>query len=79
MFTGRNDAWTMPHLSFNVSRVDTLKAVLDVDNSEFVTISELNTFSLSRPPGYRFVEFVYLSQAVLIIIAVFPSGLHTGQ
>jgi hypothetical protein len=46
-----DDSWALEYLT--ILRVQPLLEAMDGDSSSYVTIPEINTFTMSRPPGWR--------------------------
>jgi hypothetical protein len=49
-----DDAWALAHL--NVIKLQPISEAFDDDASGFITVAEVNTFTTSRPPGWRYVD-----------------------
>jgi hypothetical protein len=52
----RDDKWALAYL--NVVRLQPISEAFDDDASGFVTVAEVNTFTTSRPLGWRYVHLV---------------------
>lgn len=53
----RADLWALEHI--DVNNVSAIAEACDDDASGFITISEVNTFTTSRPRHWRFVTSEY--------------------
>ena len=52
------DKWALDYL--NVTRMQPISEAFDDDASGFVTVTEVNTFTTSRPLGWRYVFLLVL-------------------
>lgn len=69
------DEWAITYL--NILRLQPITEAFDDDASGFITVSEVNTFTTSRPQGWRYISIffaLYVAQPLL----VYSSGLHFG-
>lgn len=48
------DDWALAYL--NVMKLQPISEAFDDDASGFITVAEVNTFTTSRPPGWRYVD-----------------------
>jgi hypothetical protein len=52
-----SDNWALAYLS--VVRLQPISEAFDDDASGFVTVAEVNTFTTSRPPGWRYASHIF--------------------
>jgi hypothetical protein len=67
------DAWALKYI--NISNARRILEAFDDDASGFVTVSEVNNFTQSRPPKWRYVHVHRVYKIYLLIqIIAFPTG-----
>ena len=70
-------SWAVGYI--NIGRAQSILEAFDDDNSGFVTVSEVNHFTRSRPLGWTCVLPLQVYKAYLFIhIIAFPTGWRTG-
>ena len=75
--TPTKDSWALEYI--NVRLIQPLMEAIDDDASSFVTVSELNNFTSSRPEGWRQVLTMTIHSSSLTYESVFRAGSHTGR
>lgn len=53
----RRDDWALTHL--NAIKLQPISEAFDDDASGFITVAEVNTFTSSRPLGWRYVDHCF--------------------
>jgi hypothetical protein len=71
-----DDDWALAHL--NVIKLQPISEAFDDDASGFITVTEANTFTTSRPLGWRCVVILNIIENDLRAI-VYHTGSHIGQ
>ena len=66
--SSRADEWALVYLS--VIRMQAISEAFDDDASGFVTVSEVNAFTTSRPLGWRYAFHLLLTVHMFIVVGI---------
>lgn len=73
-----NELWALEYI--DLMHLHHISEALDSDSSGFVTIQEVNRFTVSRPRGWRYVLLLQCdSKTLLSFPTAFCDGSRTGQ
>ncbi len=73
-----NELWALEYI--DLMHLHHISEALDSDSSGFVTIQEVNRFTVSRPRGWRYAQLSHITQRFpLSLPTAFCDGSRTGQ